>query len=224
MDIEELFKRSDDPQEMTPERRILVATLDCIAEQGLEGATVRVIAAKAGLNAAAVNYYYRTKERLVEAALRSAWTHVSEDIDRIAATAKDGGEGFEMTVSYLIEGAYKYPAIIRAIIVEHPSLRGEAGAFFKKLFEELYAKTDSPGPASLSGQAGGPEATTSLGRARGDPGLGTALLLALAAFIGLAPETLSALAGRDLGDPVARRALAAEVTPRIFPNPRGSSP
>jgi AcrR family transcriptional regulator len=208
MDIEELFKRSEDPQEMTPERRILVATLDCIAEQGLEGATVRVIAAKAGLNAAAVNYYYRTKERLVEAALRSAWTHVSEDIDRIAATAKDGREGFEMTVSYLIEGAYKYPAIIRAIIVEHPSLRVEAGDFFKRLFEGLYAKANPAGASLPSGQAGG-------------PGLGTALLLALAAFIGLAPETLSALSGRDLGDPAARRTLAAEVTPRIFPEPRG---
>ena len=187
---------------MTPERRILVATLDCIAETGLEKATVRAIAAKAGLNAAAVNYYYRSKERLVEAALRSAWTHVSEDIDRIVDATGGGKEGLETAVSFLIEGAYKYPAIIRAIVVEHPGLRAEAAAFFKRLFEGLYARPDP-------------------GKAPGDPGLGTALLLALAAFIGLAPEALATLTGRDPGDPAARRELAAEIAPRIFPYPLG---
>jgi len=182
---------------MTPERRILVATLDCIAELRLEGATVRAIAAKAGLNAAAVNYYYRSKDRLVEAALRFAWTHVSEDIDRIVASTKDGREGLETAVRFLIEGAYKYPAIIRAILIEDPALRREAGAFFKGLFERLSAKAGAPG----------------------DPGLGTAVLLALATFIGLAPEAFTALTGRNPGDAETRDRLAADIAPWLFSSP-----
>jgi len=198
MDIEKLFERPGDPSNTSPERRILIATLDCIAEQGLEGATVRVIAAKAGLNAAAVNYYYRSKEKLVDAALRHAWIHVSEDIDRIAVETSGGREGLETAIAFLIEGAHRYPTIIRAIVVEHPSLRREAAAFFKRLFEELCARAG----------------------ATADPGIGTTLLLAFSSFIGLAPEAVAALTGRNPADPAARRALAAEVVPMIFPTRR----
>ncbi len=194
MDIAELFVRSEEASTMTPERRILVATLDCIAELGLQGATVRLIASKAGLNAAAVNYYYRSKDRLMEAALRYAWTHVSEDIDRIVASTKDGREGLETAVRFLIEGAHQYPAIIRAILVEEPGLRREAGAFFKDLFERLGVKAGS-----------GVE-----------PGLGTALLLALSTFIGLAPEAFAALSGRNPDDAGERDRLAADITPWLF--------
>jgi AcrR family transcriptional regulator len=93
-----------------------------------EFSSMRAIAAKAGLSASAVNYYYRSKERLVEAALRSAWVHVSEDIKGIMDAPKNGAEGLEAATRFVIEGAYRYPNIIHAIILEHPSLRGEASA------------------------------------------------------------------------------------------------
>jgi AcrR family transcriptional regulator len=191
MDIELLFDRSSSPDQMTQEQRILVATLDCIAESGLHGSTVRAIAAKAGMNGASVNYYYRSKEKLVEAALRNAWVHVSQDIETIRSTTKDPAEALASSIRYLIEGAFRYPKIINAIIVEHPSLRMEAASYFKALFEGL-----GP-PDSVSG-------------------LGTSLLLSFAVFMGIAPDAIAALTGLHLTDAAARDRLADFLASRVF--------
>ncbi|HTP59791.1 MAG TPA: TetR family transcriptional regulator, partial [Spirochaetia bacterium] len=65
----------DDYQPKAPRERILAATLDLIEKQGPRQATTRSIAAAAGVNVAAINYYYRSKEALLEAALASSWEH-----------------------------------------------------------------------------------------------------------------------------------------------------
>jgi AcrR family transcriptional regulator len=54
------------------ERRqeLLEATLDCIAEQGLQGATVRQIAVRAGVTAGLIRHYFESKDMLVAAAYR----------------------------------------------------------------------------------------------------------------------------------------------------------
>jgi AcrR family transcriptional regulator len=48
------------------EDRILEAAVACIEEYGVHRLTVRRIAAKAGVNTAAINYYFRTKEQLMD--------------------------------------------------------------------------------------------------------------------------------------------------------------
>jgi len=196
MDIAEFFDREADPARMSPEERILIAALDCIAESGLAATTVRSIAGKAGLNAAAVNYYYRSKDKLVETALRGAWTHVSDDIQRIMGAAQDPGEALEAASRFLIEGAFRYPNIIRAIIVEQASLGEEAVAFFKTLFERLGSGTEA------------------------DIGLGTALLLSFAVFAGISPAAIQALTGADIRDGKARDSLGSRLAPLFFPSPR----
>lgn len=194
MDIGSLFDRPADPALVPPERRILVAALDCIAESGLPGATVRAIAARAGLNPAAVNYYYRSKEKLVEAALRDAWAHLAEDIERIMGDTKDAAEAREAAARFVLEGAFRYPNIIRAIIVEQSPLREEAIAYFKALFARLHP----PGGAER------------------EAGLGTLLLLSLTLFVGIAPEAVAALTGMDLRQGSERELLGTLVAPRCF--------
>jgi TetR/AcrR family transcriptional repressor of bet genes len=58
------------------ERRheLIEATLDCIAELGLEGATVRRIAIRAGVTAGLVRHYFAGKEQMVADAYRSVVT------------------------------------------------------------------------------------------------------------------------------------------------------
>jgi TetR/AcrR family transcriptional regulator, transcriptional repressor of bet genes len=58
------------------ERRqeLLEATLDCIAEQGLQGATVRQIAVRAGVTAGLIRHYFESKDMLVAAAYRQLVT------------------------------------------------------------------------------------------------------------------------------------------------------
>lgn len=57
------------PPPDSPPGRMLAATRALFAEGGFAGVTVRAVAAQAGANVAMVNYYFGTKERLVDAVL-----------------------------------------------------------------------------------------------------------------------------------------------------------
>jgi TetR/AcrR family transcriptional regulator, regulator of cefoperazone and chloramphenicol sensitivity len=57
--------------------RIISATLDIIGNEGFQNVTVRKIAAEAGVNIAAVNYYFGSKDNVVNEALR----YMTEKID-----------------------------------------------------------------------------------------------------------------------------------------------
>jgi AcrR family transcriptional regulator len=58
--------------------RLLQAALEIFSERGFREATVRDICARAGVNAASVNYYFRSKESLYAAALAYAFRQVDE--------------------------------------------------------------------------------------------------------------------------------------------------
>ena len=55
------------------ERRqdLIRATLDCVAEKGLKGATVREIALKAGVTNGLIRHYFDGKDQMVQAAYRA---------------------------------------------------------------------------------------------------------------------------------------------------------
>lgn len=55
------------------QQRLLEAAGQIFAEKGFRGATVREICQQAGANCAAVNYYFRDKEKLYHAALHHAF-------------------------------------------------------------------------------------------------------------------------------------------------------
>lgn len=54
------------------ERRqdLITATLDCISEYGLQGATVRQIAARAGVTGGLIRHYFTGKEQMLQVAYR----------------------------------------------------------------------------------------------------------------------------------------------------------
>src|SRR5690606_20916674 len=54
------------------------ATLDCVAERGLEGATVRAIALRAGVTAGLIRHYFPGKEELLRAAYETVMTRMTE--------------------------------------------------------------------------------------------------------------------------------------------------
>lgn len=66
---------------------MLDAVLDVIAERGLEAATMRTVAAAAGISLAQVQYYFRSKDELVASAFR----HVTERFDEKLATVDLAG-------------------------------------------------------------------------------------------------------------------------------------
>jgi AcrR family transcriptional regulator len=61
-----------------PRERLLDAAGEVFAERGFDGATIREITKQAGVNVAAVNYYFRDKDELYAATLRHAHSAACE--------------------------------------------------------------------------------------------------------------------------------------------------
>ncbi|MBB4183888.1 TetR family transcriptional regulator C-terminal domain-containing protein [Sinorhizobium terangae] len=67
------------------ERRqeLIEATLDCIAEFGLKGATVRQIAIRAGVTAGLVRHYFESKDQMVAEAYRAVIASLTEKAQNV---------------------------------------------------------------------------------------------------------------------------------------------
>jgi TetR/AcrR family transcriptional regulator, transcriptional repressor of bet genes len=68
------------------ERRedLIAATLDCVAEFGIEGATVRQIATRAGVTGGLIRHYFDSKDQMVQAAYRKLMTDMCAPSHAIA--------------------------------------------------------------------------------------------------------------------------------------------
>ncbi|QND52730.1 TetR family transcriptional regulator [Phyllobacterium sp. 628] len=56
---------------------LIAATLECVAERGLAGATVREIAMRADVTAGLIRYYFPTKDDLISAAYRAVMNRMT---------------------------------------------------------------------------------------------------------------------------------------------------
>ncbi|MGK3992467.1 TetR/AcrR family transcriptional regulator [Sorangium sp. So ce1024] len=98
-----------------PRQRLVAAAIDQIEKHGVGQVTVRKIAAAAGVNIAAVNYYFRSKEALLAAALDGSIQHMLEDSeDFLARMPGDPQEALSGLLGYYLEGSLRYPNVGRA--------------------------------------------------------------------------------------------------------------
>ncbi len=104
----------DAEAEGTPEK-ILRAAIEIIERDGVDKATVRSIAMEAGVNIAAINYHYRTKEFLMEAAIVATWEHAVGDM-RAFLDVEPGkiDQGIEALALYLLQGGHRFPNVTKA--------------------------------------------------------------------------------------------------------------
>lgn len=68
------------PPADSPPARILSATRDLFAEAGFAGVTVRAVARAAGVNLAMINYYFGSKDRLLDAVVTQELQHLLRDV------------------------------------------------------------------------------------------------------------------------------------------------
>jgi AcrR family transcriptional regulator len=96
------------------EDKIIQATIECIETYGISGTTNRQIAQVAGVNNAAINYYFRSKDvlmlRCMEITLKNAF-----DLSEMPPMA--GATPQQRCIAILVDlmqGGYQYPGITRA--------------------------------------------------------------------------------------------------------------
>lgn len=98
-----------------PRARLLAAALACIEEHGLPAVTSRLIAAKAGLNGAAVNYYFGGKERLIEQALelsrQEGFVHPLADFDALVAAGATRSAALRSVLRQMLADSINYPKL-----------------------------------------------------------------------------------------------------------------
>lgn len=96
------------------EERIINAAIACIEQYGLQGTTIRRIAQAADLNSAAISYYFRSKDRLLEKAMEVSLLHAFDWNDYQTPAHCTAQERIEIVLLKLVEGAYAYPRLTRA--------------------------------------------------------------------------------------------------------------
>lgn len=105
--------------ELPTRERILLATIQVIEKEGVHSLTTRGIAKAAEVNSAAINYYFGTKERLIEETLKYSLSHLFEDLGVMYGKDRtDKHSLLKDILTYYLEGALKYPGLIKAHFYE----------------------------------------------------------------------------------------------------------
>lgn len=123
-------------------QHILEKTIEAIEKHGIQNLTTRVIAEQAGVNNAALHYYYGTKEILIEQALALTLQHMLEDTGEILSRAGSLEGRLHSLFEYIVEGVLRFPNIIRAHI-QGPLMDGKADTPFMNMLDtwldQIYA-------------------------------------------------------------------------------------
>lgn len=121
------------------ELKIIEAAIECVEVFGLKGATNRRIAEKAGVNLAAINYYFRSKENLIERVMQTTLHNAFdwEDFNKLPGdSAKERCVNFFLD---LIDGGCKYPGMTRAHFYDLLA-EGNYDSLSVKKYNEFLAK------------------------------------------------------------------------------------
>ncbi len=103
------------PEKTDTRRLILEAVAVCIEKYGIDKVTTRKIAQEAGTNIASINYYFRSKEELLNETLAMTITHMMEDVFMAIDDPQQPFEGVLTNVLYyLLNGSRQFPGISRA--------------------------------------------------------------------------------------------------------------
>jgi AcrR family transcriptional regulator len=140
----------------TPEEKIVNATVQCIEKFGIDGTTIRRIADEAGVNSAAISYYFRSKDRLMEIVIDQTLKNAFDLDDVPDAGNQTPKERLIAIFSHLMEGALQYPGLTRAHLYE-PFVSGRTDTpavrrlneFLGRLADELAARGVSLDPVEL---------------------------------------------------------------------------
>lgn len=128
--------------ERSVRERIVLAAIECIEREGVQGVTIRGIAREAGVNSAAISYYFGSKEALLETAqwqtLREGTSKALEELDALAAETGDLRAAVGTLLTHLFQGIARYPRITLWHL-HRPLVEGEYGGPVAEQWDDFLA-------------------------------------------------------------------------------------
>ena len=104
---------------------LIEATLDCVAERGLQGATVRAIALRAGVTAGLIRHYFPGKEELLQAAYATIMGRMTEQAKTALATVAPDPR---QRLSAFVAASLQPPVIDARVFSQWASFIGRASS------------------------------------------------------------------------------------------------
>ncbi len=105
------------PTETLPTKeKIMRVAMDMIAEEGFQSITIRKVAAQAGVNIAAVNYHFGSKDALIDEALKSVTDQLKNAFKCLQIPGDDEENKLAIFVKNYTDILFKYPDIIKNMI------------------------------------------------------------------------------------------------------------
>lgn len=195
---------TDEPNNTT-RQQILEAVIACIEKYGIASLTTRKIAEEAGTNIASINYYFRTKDRLVDEALAMAVQNTLEDLSALIEQPDQSVEQIlEEVCFFLIAGGLRFPGTTLAHLYT---------IMLEKRYDTVAADMFQQVLGSLSQRAADEYPNMNQDEVRAV----LAHILSAAMFSVLAPGLFLPLTPLDLAQPEGGRELARSLT-RLFTN------
>jgi len=114
---------------MSTKEKIIRVTMEIIAAEGFQNVTIRKIANRAGVNLAAVNYHYGSKDAVIKEALKTVTVQLISAFLCLKHEELDPQTRLERFIKEYTEVLFKYPDIIKIIIdqnIHNYSTRVEA--------------------------------------------------------------------------------------------------
>jgi AcrR family transcriptional regulator len=187
--------------------KIVIATIECIEEQGLQTLTIRSIASKAGVNSAAINYYFGTKEKLVEEALdRTLGEFKKIPEETLQIDALDPQARLRAFFNALFDGLVRWPRIVRAHL-QSPLFAANYGTRFVDTFNsfltDLLRKLEE----------------MPLGQQEYNLRLRVIQSFSAVLIPGLMPGLFRYFSGLDFTDPDARKSYIEDLVTHLFSSP-----
>lgn len=102
----------------TIEMNIINATIECIEKYGIQGTTNRKIAGMAGVNNAAINYYFRSKDALIRRSMQITLENAFDFKDFENLPGDTAQERCAAIFDHLITGGLNYPGLTRSHFYE----------------------------------------------------------------------------------------------------------
>lgn len=102
----------------TKEEGIIFATIACIEKYGIENTTIRRISKEAGVNSAAINYYFRSKDALIERVLDIAISNAFDFENFSESEGLPAKKRLAHIMETMIVGALQYPNLTKAFFSE----------------------------------------------------------------------------------------------------------